>query len=140
MDTRSGSRDWMFAEAVQMLARREQLCRQLFQLGPSRVAVWEPPVDVLETHDEVVVLVALPGVAPDQVDVLMQDGVMTIAGRRMLPSALRGAIIHRMELPQGRFERRIAIPAGRYEAASRLAIDGCIMIALRKSPDAGGVR
>jgi hypothetical protein len=38
-----------------------------------------------------------------------------------------------MELPQGRFERRIPLPAGHYDGVSRAAADGCLMISLRKS-------
>ena len=57
-------RQWMWSEAVDMLARAERLHRQLFQpaAAPARRPSWEPPVDVLETEREVVVIAALPGV------------------------------------------------------------------------------
>jgi hypothetical protein len=45
---------------------------------------------------------------------------------------LRNARIHRLELPQGRFQRRIALPIGRY-AVSRFAANGCIVVRLAKS-------
>lgn len=52
-----------------MLARAERLHRELFRpTGPSALPAWEPPVDVLETDHEVLVLVALPGVDPDRVE------------------------------------------------------------------------
>ena len=87
-----------------MLARAERLQREVFNVpGPSRHpgVAWEPPVDVLETDAAVLVLVALPGVAPDQVQLAIRNGVLLIAGERVLPRELRTAVIHRIELPQG---------------------------------------
>ena len=44
--------------------------------------------------------------------------MLLIAGERVLPQELRTATIHRLELPQGRFERQVPLPAGRYEHAA----------------------
>ena len=65
-----------------MLARAEGLHRELFRPG-GRSALppaWEPPVDVLETDDEVLVLVALPGVNPDRVEVVIDGNDLVVAG------------------------------------------------------------
>src|SRR6476620_6322636 len=110
--------NWMLSEASDSLARAERLRQQFFSLQPtasSREPSWEPPIDVLETEREVLILVALPGVDPDQVEAAIEDGALTVAGRRILPPELRTAVIHRLELPQGRFERRVPLPPGRYE-------------------------
>jgi HSP20 family molecular chaperone IbpA len=128
-------RDWMWSEACAMLARAEGLHRELFRpIGPSapRLA-WEPPVDVLETDHEVLVLVALPGVDPDRVEAAIDGNDLVFAGTRVLPGELRTAIIHRLELPQGRFERRVRLPGGRYSAVRRSAADGCLLITLQKA-------
>jgi HSP20 family protein len=127
--------DWMLSEAIEALARAERLHRQMFQPpSATRRPAWEPPVDVLETEQEVLILIALPGVAPDQVETVLEDGTLVVAGRRVLPPQLRTAVIHRLELPQGRFERRIPLPPGRYDAVLRTAGDGCLVISLRKAP------
>ena len=63
---------------------------------------------------------------------MIDGGTLIVSGRRVLPAELRDARIHRLELPQGRFERRIALPAGRY-AVSRFAANGCIGLRLSKS-------
>jgi len=42
-------------------------------------------------------------------------------------------VIHRMELPQGRFERRIPLPPGQYEAVRRTSVDGCLVVSLTKA-------
>ena len=127
--------NWMLSEAIDSLARAERLRQQFFHLqsqAGSREPSWEPPIDVLETDREFLILVALPGVDPDQVEAIIQDGTLVISGHRVLPAELRTARIHRLELPQGRFERRIALPTGRY-AVSRFAINGCIALRLAKS-------
>ena len=87
---------------------------------------------MLETEREFLILVALPGVDPEQVQAVIEDGTLVISGQRVLPAELRNARIHRLELPQGRFERRIALPTGRY-AVSRFAVNGCIALRLAKS-------
>jgi HSP20 family molecular chaperone IbpA len=124
----------MWAEAVQMLTNAERLHRQLFQPGGRRPgqACWEPPVDVLETDREVLVLAALPGVAADAIDAVIQDGVLIISGTRTAPPELEHAVIHRLELPQGCFQRQIPLPSGRYDDVSRTVTNGCLVVTLRK--------
>ena len=128
------SSGWMRSEACEMLARAERLHRELFRRVPGRhIPTWEPPVDVLETEREVLVLVALPGVEPDQVETVIEGAYLVVTGQRVLPAELATAVIHRLELPQGRFERRIELPAGHYDAVRRAAVDGCVLITLQKA-------
>ena len=133
-------RDWMWSEAFEMLARVERLRREVFRpvRSASRRPAWEPPVDVLETERAVLVLVALPGVNPERVEVSIDGGELVISGDRAFPAEMRTAIIHRLELPQGRFERRVKLPPGRYSAVSRSASDGCLIISLQKPGAFGG--
>jgi HSP20 family molecular chaperone IbpA len=125
---------WMWSEACEMLARAERLHREMFRPGPgARVPSWEPPADILETEWAVLVLVALPGVHVDGVEAAIVDGDLLIAGTRTLPRELITATIHRLELPQGRFERRLRLPPGRYSAVERRSVDGCLLITLTKA-------
>jgi HSP20 family protein len=132
---RGDPRDWMWSEALQMLAQAERLQRQVFrpQVSSPRRASWEPPVDMLETENAVLILAALPGVDVDRVEAVIEDGVLVIAGERALPEELKTAIIHRLELPQGRFERRIDLPAGVYGNVRRFAVNGCLAVTLTKA-------
>ena len=128
------SDNWMWSEACDMLARAERLQRQFFQLREARrIPVWEPPADMLETETELLVLLALPGVDPDRVEAVIDNGVLIVAGDRVLPPELQRAVIHRMELPQGRFERRLPLPAGLYDQVRRHAFNGCLVVSLRKA-------
>jgi HSP20 family molecular chaperone IbpA len=113
--------------------------RQFFQLSGSPTSVaWEPPADVLETERAVLVLVALPGVDLGEVKALISQGELFISGIRAYPEEIQTAIIHRLELPQGRFERRIRLPPGRYDAIHRSALNGCLLVTLHKSEAANG--
>jgi len=130
------ARDWMWSEACEMLARAERMHRELFRPAESqaRQPAWEPPVDILETEREVLALVALPGVNADSTQAVIEDGDLVIAGTRSYPPVLRTAVIHRLELPQGRFFRRVRLPAGRYTPNVRRAVaDGCLVITLQKA-------
>jgi HSP20 family molecular chaperone IbpA len=132
--------DWMWSEACEMLARAERLHRELFRPAGTekRLPAWEPPVDLLETEFEVLALVALPGVDADNAQAVIEDGDLIIAGTRILPAELRTATIHRLELPQGRFYRRLRLPAGRYSNVRRAAAAGCLVITLQKAGPSRG--
>ncbi len=128
------SSGWMWSEAVEMLARAERMHRELFRPAAGRpIPTWEPPVDVLETENEVLVLVALPGVDLEKVETVIEGAYLVVAGSRMLPPELATAVIHRLELPQGRFERRVQLPGGHYGAVRRAAVQGCVLITLQKA-------
>ncbi|KAB2939997.1 MAG: Hsp20/alpha crystallin family protein [Hyphomicrobium sp.] len=130
----------MWSEACEMLARAERMHRQFFQpvRSFSRQPAWEPPADVLENEREVLVVVALPGVKPDQVEAAIDGGDLIVSGARTLPAELGSAVIHRLELPQGRFERRLALPAGRYSNVRRTFADGCLLVLLSKAEPSRG--
>ena len=126
---------WMWAEACEVLARAERMQRQFFTLTrtPARQTSWEPPADVLETEREVLILLALPGVDPERVEAVIDGEGLIVAGVRVLPPELRTALIHRLEIPQGRFERRIPLPLGRYGAVRTASVNGCLLVSLQKA-------
>jgi HSP20 family molecular chaperone IbpA len=121
--------DVMWAEAVSALARIDQLHRDFFRPD---LGGWEPPVDVLEAQGELVIMAALPGVHAEEVEIVVHDGSLAIVGVRRLPPFLQRARVLRMELPNGRFERRVAIPPGHYELTRRDLSDGLLVVALRR--------
>lgn len=121
--------DLMWADALARLARADRLHQEFFRPAPTG---WEPPVDLLETDQELILMAALPGVRASEVDLVIGRGELAIVGTRLLPAALRLARVHRMELPHGRFERRVALPPGTYELARREIQDGLLLVVLRK--------
>ena len=136
--------NWMWSEALSLLDEAERLQRQFFRLGRGMQAAvdkagsqalapgWEPPVDVIETSDAVRVHVALPGVAVDDIEVGLQPGALIVSALRAFPAPEHGARIHRVEIPYGRFERRIALPTHALEPAAQVLSDGCLVLTFRK--------
>jgi len=116
-----------------MLKQAEQLHRQFF--GPSggvNNACWEPPVDVLETDDALTVITALPGVQPEAVRAEIEGTTLIVTGVRPMPAAGRGANIVRLEIPYGRFERRIAI-SSRLRLIEQKLENGCLRLTFTKA-------
>jgi HSP20 family molecular chaperone IbpA len=130
--------DWMWAQAFEVLQEAERKRRQFFRLStPGRGPVtWEPPVDVFEDELDVLVLVALPGVPANRIEVTTEPGELVVRAERTLPFASSPHGLRRLEIPYGYFERRIPLPEARLEAATREVRDGCLILRLRK---AGGV-
>lgn len=119
----------MWIDALAAMARADRLHREFFH--PSSLG-WEPPVDLLETADGLMLIVALPGVRAADVDLVMGGREIAVIGTRRLPAVRGLARIRRMELPHGRFERRVALPAGAYELVRHDLADGCLTIILRR--------
>ncbi len=127
-------RDWMWAEALDLLDRADRMQRQFFQ--PTARAVghrpaWEPPVDVFETDREVVILVALPGVAAENVQVGFDGAVLSVIGERALPEQ-QTAAIRRLEIPHGRFERHIELAGRPLELVRQELANGCLALLFAK--------
>jgi HSP20 family molecular chaperone IbpA len=139
MSTRNPT-DWMWAQACEMIEQAERMHRQFFRLATSSQAstVWEPPVDVLEDERGVVVIVALPGVPADAIEVAHEAGDFVVRAVRRLPSPGARGAVHQIEIPHGHFERRIRVPGIRVEESTREMRDGCLILRLSKAPRGGG--
>jgi HSP20 family molecular chaperone IbpA len=123
---------WMWAEACEMMERAQQLQRQFFRFGRAVAAEprWEPPIDILAYGSEVQVAVALPGVAAEHIEVRTDSGLLIISAVRALPVTSHATAVHRLEIPYGRFERRIALPEGRYQLLEQVYANGCLVLRL----------
>ncbi len=125
----------MWAHACDLLERAERLHREFASLGEDTLArgpVWEPPVDVVEVEDELTVLVALPGIAPEDIEIHIDSEGLTITGERRLSALGTNSLIHRLEIPQGRFERRLALDMRRLELRTQEVVHGCLRLGFRK--------
>jgi HSP20 family protein len=124
----------MWAEACAMIERAEQLHRQFFYPGAGALpqASWEPPIDVFENESELLLVVALPGVESNDIQISSEPGGLVVTGARRLPAAARGTEIRRLEIPHGRFERRIALPPQRWQLTQSTLVNGCLLLNLTK--------
>ena len=133
MPTRN-SNTWMWAEACHMLEQAERLHRQFFRLGSPRGArtAWEPPINVFEDEDSYLIMVALPGVPQECVEVLIDSSSIVVRASCDATFASRTYEIRRLEIPYGYFERRIQLPAAAFEVDRRELVNGCLILNLRK--------
>ena len=127
-------RDWMWNEACALMERAERMQRQFFQPGqPSSASpAWEPPIDVFETDRAVEIIAALPGVEPKDLKIDVHGNEVIISGLRHLPVVTRNTVIHRLEIPYGRFERRIRLSPAKFKVAQFELERGCLTLHLAK--------
>jgi len=127
---------WMWERARSMLEQADRLQKNFFapQRPGTRRPSWEPPADVFETQSELWIIVVLPGVTPESVQVELFQNDVTVCGERALPPSFRSAVVHRLEIPHGRFQRRVSLPPGSYEIARRELVNGCLFLGLTKLP------
>ena len=122
----------MWAQAYEAMERAQRLHRQFFHRAHA-TPCWEAPVDIFETDNALTIVIALPGVDPDQVQVTLSAGVLIVSGERPLPGEFKNGRIHRLEIPHGHFQRRIELPPVRVEISGRHLANGCLMLQLHKS-------
>jgi HSP20 family molecular chaperone IbpA len=130
---RPDATDWMWAHACDLIAEAEHMQRRFFRLAatPRAQASWEPPVDLFEDGDEVVAVVALPGVVAERVELSSEVGALVVRAERPLPFAGARHRVRRLEIPYGHFECRIALPEGSWEVCSHELTHGCLILRLR---------
>lgn len=104
-------------------------------------AAWTPLTDVLETSEAFVVVMELPGVVQDDVEVQVDGEELVIRGERRMPGPVRPESFHRMEGSYGPFCRTLRltheVDPGRVRAEFR---DGLLRLELAKVPQAVGRR
>ena len=127
-------KDWMWTEACAVLERMEQMHRQFFRpaVAAMQSATWQPPIDVLETADGLLIVAALPGVETRDIEVAIERDLLVISGVRHLPAPARGAAIQRLEIPYGRFERQVRLPSEGFEPGQPALAHGCLFVTLAK--------
>ena len=123
---------WMWAEALDLLQGTEQPQRRFFTIETvESVPCWEPAVDLYDSGEEFRLLIALPGVSSRQCEVFLDEAGVLVRGQRPIPPVLQRAAIHLLEIPYGRFERRISLPPGDYRLHEQFFEDGCLVLVLR---------
>jgi len=119
---------WMWADAVQLLEQAERLQRQFFHTSGTGAPAWEPPLDIYERSDGLLIEIALPGVAVEDVRLEFADGELVLRAQRRLLQCEGGAQIRRLEIPYGLFERRLLLPHGSWTLTGQEHANGCLRL------------
>ncbi|RTG92225.1 heat-shock protein Hsp20 [Thermus scotoductus] len=88
---------------------QERLARAFAPQGQGP-RVYAPPVDVMEDAEGLHLLVYLPGVDPEKVEVVAEEGVLSVKAERPLEKQ-EGVAYHRLEGPYGTFARSFNVPS-----------------------------
>ena len=78
--------------------------------GSIATAEWAPAVDIKEENDRFVLHADIPGVNPEDIDVSMEDGVLTIKGEKQTETKTEKEGYKRIERTSGSFYRRFSLP------------------------------
>jgi HSP20 family protein len=71
---------------------------------------WAPPVDILETDNELVLKADVPGVDLKDIDIQLENGTLTLKGQRKFEKEEGNKGFHRMERSYGSFVRYFTVP------------------------------
>lgn len=89
----------------------EFMGRTIRQMDEETAAcAWTPAVNILEREEGIVITADLPGLKPGDVEVTIDNGVLTLKGERTLEEATEGETYHRVERSYGAFERSFSVP------------------------------
>ena len=107
-----------FRDLVSVQERMNRLFDEAFR-GSSRAVgeddwalggSWAPAVDIYEQEGNIVLKAELPGVDPKDVDVRVENNVLTLRGERKLESDVKKEGYHRVERAYGTFSRSFTLP------------------------------
>jgi HSP20 family protein len=128
----------MITMCDEMHRRFHEAAGQVRGNGAAEVAgTWEPPVDVYETDDAIVLQVELPGVSKDAVNVELHEHTLRLSGERTRESAGTGGQYRREEGRYGAFQRAFRMPTIVDEAKIQATYtDGVLALRLPKQATA----
>ena len=101
----------------------------------SSIVEWVPAVDIREEDSRFVLRADLPGVEPKDIEVTMEDGVLTLRGKRELEEREEREGYRRVERVSGQFFRRFTLPdTANTEAISAKSQQCVLEVSIPKQP------
>jgi HSP20 family protein len=99
-------------------------------------AAWVPAVDISELGAAYLVTVEIPGVGAEEMEITLEDGLLTIQGERHAVRGATGEKVHRSERGYGVFRRSVTLPSSHVQADKTEAEtrDGVLRILVPKAP------
>jgi len=100
------------------------------------VADWVPAVDIVEEKDRFVLHADVPGVDPNDIDVSMDAGVLTVSGDRKHEEVTETEGFRRVERARGRFLRRFTLPdSANAEGITAKSSNGILEVSIPKQAE-----
>jgi len=134
---------WGFTPNEQLCQLREEIDR-LFEAPMAELSRmgeffngWAPALDLREDKDNLIASLEIPGLAKEDIDVSVHEGVLSVSGERRQAQESEGATAHRRERYIGRFQRTISLPkAVKAEAIKATYRDGVLTVTMPKTEEA----
>ncbi len=128
-----------FRELQQLQKRMDQIWDSSVPSGNDQLSHgdWYPSVDIFEKGNAVVIRAELPGMKKDDIDVSIENNILTLKGKREIEKEVNEADYHRIERSYGSFIRSFSLPktvdADKVKASYN---DGILELSLPKSKEA----
>ncbi len=126
---------WSFVDLLHRDLDRLAARRNTVDSDNSAVADWVPAVDIVEEKDRFVLRADVPGVNPDDIDVSMDAGVLSLSGERHAIAPSDDTGVQRIERATGRFLRRFTLPeTADAEGVTAKCTNGILEVSIPKTP------
>jgi len=138
-DLRSAQEQEEMAQMVQMSPMLAHALGLAQQQGSARTTAtaWAPALDISERKDAYLVTAELPGVQADDLQVTLEDGLLTIHGERHFAHDSSEQQFHRIERHYGAFRRAITLPAQVQAEQTEASFDnGVLQVLVPKTEEA----
>ena len=107
------------------------------ELSPIQKGDWSPAVDVFETKDAIELRAELPGLTASDVDIALENDVLTLSGERTMSKEVKEENYHRVERSYGCFTRSFALPRRIHKEKIKATFkDGVLHVTLPKAEEA----
>ncbi len=107
------------------------------ELSPMVKGDWSPAVDVFETKEAIELRAELPGLSASDVDISLENDVLTLSGERSMSKEVKDENYHRVERSYGSFTRSFALPRRVHKDKIKATFkDGVLHVTLPKAEEA----
>jgi len=107
------------------------------QGGEASTRMWAPALDISERKDAYLVTVEVPGVNAEDLEITLEDGLLTVQGERQFTAESSEQQFHRVERRYGAFRRSITLPSSVEASAIEASFDnGVLQIVVPKAEEA----
>ncbi len=127
---------WTFVDLLHRDLDRLVERRGLADDGDGTLTDWVPAVDILEEKDRFLLRADVPGVNVDDIDVSMDNGVLSVSGERRAETRTDEAGVQRIERATGRFFRRFTLPdTANADGITAKCSNGILEVSIPKLPE-----
>ena len=100
----------MWVSPLERLYALQREIDRAFSTDTNGIGGWVPPMDVVETDNEILCHIEVPGLKPEDIEVRVQDNTVVITGEKKYETNQHNGGFRSIERRYGRFERSITLP------------------------------